>query len=378
MEFELSEEQRLLQDNVARLARSTGPLSGKKARHDREIWSRFAEMGLLGLPFAEADGGLGGTAIETMIVTEALGRYLSLEPYVASIVLAGTLLRLGDGSERRTDIIKDVSEGRTVLAFAHQEPQAGYDLADVETAARKEGDGWVLDGQKSVVIAGDDADALIVSARASGARFDRKGLCLFLVDPSAPGVVRRTYTSIDGTGGAEVRFSGVKLKPSAMIGRAGKAYATVEAAADVAIAASLSECVGIMNGMLETTVEYLKTRVAFGKKIGEFQALQHRAADMLVAYEQARSMAIFAASMAETINEQERRKAISAAKVQVSSSLSFVSKQSVQLHGGIGITEECAIGPYFKRATALETFLGDHDHHFALFADSDGFLSAPG
>jgi alkylation response protein AidB-like acyl-CoA dehydrogenase len=376
VDFDLTDEQRLLRDNVARLAQATGRFaasSNGSSGQDRDAWARFAEVGLPGLPFAEADGGFDGGPVETMIVAEALGRWLNLEPFVASTVLAGSILRYGANARQRREIIPGIVEGTSVIAFAHQEPQARYDLSDIVTVARRQVDGWVVNGRKCGVIPGHDADILVVSARQSGTRFDYEGISLFLVDPQSPGVTRAGFTAHDGSRGADIVLSNVRLPHNALIGEAGKAFPLIERAADVALAASFAESVGVMDAMLATTVEYLKTRRQFGKAIGEFQALQHRAADMLVAVEQARSMAIFAASMAEAEDPVERRKAISAAKVQISDSLRFVSQQSVQLHGGIGVTEECAVGPYFKRATILETFLGDCDHHLALFAEAGGF-----
>ena len=379
MDFDLSDEQKLLKDNVDRLAQAMSRFAKTDARQppgriDRAAWRRFGELGLLGLPFAEEDGGFGGGPVEVMLVAEALGRHLCLLPYVASIGLAGSLLRFGATAEQRRACLPEIVEGKKLVTFAHQEPQSRYDLADVETSARQSGEDWVVSGHKCGVIAGDEADSIIVSARVAGTRFDQSGIGLFLMDANAPGLMRRSYVAQDDTRGAEIILSEVRLPASARIDVTADGLAVMERASDTALAASLAECVGIMDAMLVTTVEYLKTRKQFGKTIGEFQALQHRAADMLVALEQARSMALYATAMADREDAGARRQAISAAKVQVGDSLRFLAGNAVQLHGGIGVTEECAIGPYFKRATVLEMFLGDTDHHLALYTATDGLM----
>jgi alkylation response protein AidB-like acyl-CoA dehydrogenase len=377
MDFDLSEEQKLLKDNVERLAQADSRFA--KPRHqswrvDRAAWRRFGALGFLGLPFAESDGGFGGGPVEVMIVAEALGRHLCLLPYVASIGLAGSLLRFGTTPDQRQAYLPQIADGTKLMTFAYQEPQSRYDLADVETIANQVDRGWVLNGHKCGVIAGDDADWIVVSARVDGKRFDQNGIGLFLVEANTPGMIGRSYLAQDETRGAEIILSDVHVDASARLDVTADGYAIIERASDIALTASLSECVGIMDAMLRITIEYLKTRKQFGKAIGEFQALQHRAADMLVAVEQARSMAIYATSMAEHADIDVRRRAISAAKVQVDDSLRFVAGNAVQLHGGIGVTEECAIGPYFKRATVLQMFLGDADHHLALFAGTPGLM----
>ncbi|MBV9239729.1 MAG: acyl-CoA dehydrogenase family protein [Xanthobacteraceae bacterium] len=379
MDFDLSDEQKLLKDNVDRLAKTTSRFAKTDSRQslgkiDRAAWRRFGELGLLALPFAEEDGGFGGGPVEVMLVAEALGRHLCLLPYVASIALAGSLLRFGATAAQRQAYLPEIVEGKKLVTFAYQEPQSRYDLADVETSARQSGKDWVISGHKCGVIAGDEADSIIVSARVAGTRFDQSGIGLFLIEANAPGLMRRSYVAQDDTRGAEIILSEVHLPASARIDVTADGLAVMERASDTALAASLAECIGIMDAMLATAVEYLKTRKQFGKTIGEFQALQHRAADMLAALEQARSMALYATAMAEHEDVNTRRKAISAAKVQICDSLRFVAGNAVQLHGGIGVTEECAIGPYFKRATVLEMFLGDTDHHLALYTATDGLM----
>jgi pimeloyl-CoA dehydrogenase small subunit len=368
MDFDLSEEQQLLKSSVERLlAEHYGFEQRQKHAQEpegfsRALWTRFAELGLLGLSFDEDHGGIGGGAVETMIVMEAFGRALVIEPYLATAVLSGSLLRLAGSAAQRDRLLPAIASGGTLVAFAHAEPQARYDLGDVQTTARKDGNGYVLDGDKPLVLHGDRADELIVSARVGG------GVTLFLVDATAEGVSRRGYPTIDGQRAAEIRLSRSRVPADAVIGEAGEGLPLIERVADIAVAALCAEAVGAMSAMHELTVEYLKARKQFGVPIGKFQVLAHRAADMLIAVEQARSMAMLAAMTAEEADAAERRKAISAAKVQIGSSGRTVGQQAVQLHGGIGMTMEYRLGHYFKRVTAIESLFGDAAHHLDLLA----------
>jgi len=376
MDFELSEEQRLLKESVERLLKDRYEFETRKrymAEADgwsRELWKQYAELGLLGLPFDEKHGGFGGGPIEAMIVTEAFGRALALEPFFATVVLGGGFIRFGGSEAQKQALLPKIAEGGLLLAFAHTERQSRFDLFDVATTATRDGSGYVLDGAKSVVLHGDVADQLIVSARISGERRDKNGIALFLVSAKAPGVSRRGYPTVDGLRAAEVTLAGVRVDSSARIGEDG--FPLIERVIDAAIAALCAEAVGAMGAMHELTVEYLKTRKQFGVPIGTFQVLQHRAVDMFVALEQARSMAYFATMMAEEQNAAERRKAIAAAKVQVGRSIRFVGQQAIQLHGGIGMTMEYKVGHYFKRATMIDTLYGDADHHLAELARLGG------
>ena len=376
MDFELSEEQRLLKESVERLLKDRYEFETRKrymAEADgwsRELWKQYAELGLLGLPFDEKHGGFGGGPIEAMIVTEAFGRALALEPFFATVVLGGGFIRFGGSEAQKQALLPKIAEGGLLLAFAHTERQSRFDLFDVATTATRDGSGYVLDGAKGVVLHGDVADQLIVSARISGERRDKNGIALFLVSAKAPGVSRRGYPTVDGLRAAEVTLAGVRVDSSARIGEDG--FPLIERVIDAAIAALCAEAVGAMGAMHELTVEYLKTRKQFGVPIGTFQVLQHRAVDMFVALEQARSMAYFATMMAEEQNAAERRKAIAAAKVQVGRSIRFVGQQAIQLHGGIGMTMEYKVGHYFKRATMIDTLYGDADHHLAELARLGG------
>ena len=382
MDFELTEEQQLLRHSVERYLADHYQFESRK-RYAVEprgwsliIWKQYADLGLLGLPFAEDYGGSGGGPVETMIVMEQIGRALVLEPYLATVVLGGGFIRLGGSKATQAEILPKIAAGELSLALAHAERQARYDLANVATTARRDGGGFVLDGAKTLVLHGDTAEKFVVSARLSGAQTDRNGLALFVIDATASGVSVRGYPTVDGLRAAEVTLSHVRADASAAIGEPGAAFPLIERVADNAIAALCAEAVGAMAAMHETTVDYMKTRKQFGVTIGSFQALQHRAAEMLIAVEQARSMAMLATMMATEDDARERRAAISAAKVQIGRSGRFVGQQAIQIHGGIGMTMEASIGHYFKRITALDSMFGDADYHLGLVAESGGLVAA--
>lgn len=383
MDFDLTEEQRLLKESVERLiADAYGDFEKRRAYqaepagYSAALWAQYAEMGLLGLPFPEAMGGFGGGPVETMIVMEAFGRGLAVEPYLATVVLGGGLLRAAGSEAQQAELIPRIADGSLTLAFAQGERQARWDLHDVATTARRDGDAWVLDGTKTVVLHGDAAGLLIVSARTSGERRDREGISLFLVDPNAPGLVRRGAATQDGARAAEVTLSGVRVPASALLGAEGRALPVIERAVDEALAAHCAEAVGAMDALRDLTVDYLKTRKQFGVAIGSFQALQHRAADMLVACEQARSMAMYAAMMVQQEDAAIRRPAIAAAKALVARNADLVGKESIQLHGGIAMTMEYKGGHYFKRLAMLARQFGDEDHHLRAVADAGGLPDA--
>jgi pimeloyl-CoA dehydrogenase small subunit len=374
MDFDLSEEQRLLKESLDRLIGDRYGFEQRKSYAQspdgwsRELWAQFAEFGLLGLPFEERHGGSAGGPVETMIAMEAFGRALVLEPYLATVVLGGGFLRHGGSAEQCSDLIPKIVDGSLVLGFAHTERQSRYDLCDIETRAVRDGAGWVLDGEKGVVVHGDTADKLIVTARVGGGRRDRDGIAVFVVDGKEAGVSRRGYPTQDGLRAAEIALSGVRVGPEGVLGEAGTALPLIERVVDEAIAALCAEAVGAMAVMHELTVEYLKTRRQFGREIGSFQILQHRAVDMLIALEQARSMAMFATMMAAEENAAERRNAVSRAKVQIGRSGKLIGQQAIQLHGGIGMTMEYKVGHYFKRVTMIDTMFGDADHHLRQLA----------
>jgi pimeloyl-CoA dehydrogenase small subunit len=381
MDFELSEEQQLLKQTCERYFADHYQFeSRKRYAHEPRGWSliawkQYADLGLLGLPFDEEHGGTGGGPVETMIVMEQIGRVLLLEPYLATVVLGGGFLQRGGSHAQRAELLPRIAAGELSLSFAHTERQARYNLADVATMARRDGGAYVLDGAKTLVLHGDTAERFVVSARISGAQTDRNGLALFLIDATAPGVSVRGYPTVDGLRAAEVTLSHVRVDADAALGEPSAAFPLIERVVDQAIAALCAEAVGAMAAMHETTVEYMKIRKQFGVTIGSFQVLQHRAADMLIAVEQARSMAMLATMMAAEDDPRERRQAISAAKVQVGRSGRFVGQQAIQIHGGIGMTMESMVGHYFKRVTVIDTQFGDADHHLNVVAAAGGLIA---
>jgi pimeloyl-CoA dehydrogenase small subunit len=371
MDFDLTDEQRLLADSVNRfVADRYGDFEKRQAYraeprgYAAANWSAMAEMGLLGLPLPEEQGGFGGGPVETMIVMEAFGRGLVVEPYLATVVLGLGLLRRAGGDAA---LLEQVASGAATLSLAHQERQARHDLHDVATTACRADGGWLLDGAKGVVLHGDSATRLLVSARIAGARRDRAGIGLFLLDPAAPGVTRRGYATQDGLRAAEIVL---EAAPATLL--AEEALPLIELVVDEAIAALCAEAVGAMETLRDLTVDYLKTRQQFGQPIGSFQVLQHRAADMLIATEQARSMAMYAAMMARHADPAARATALSAAKALVGRLADQLGKDAIQLHGGIAMTEEYKAGHYFKRLAMLGVLLGDVDHHLRRVVAAGG------
>jgi pimeloyl-CoA dehydrogenase small subunit len=376
MDFELTEEQRLLRQSVERLLADRYGFDKRRAYFaepdgwSRDLWAQYADLGLLGLPFAEKHGGFGGGPIEVMLVMEAFGGVLALEPYLATVVLGSTALRLAGSEDQQSTLLPQIAEGKLLLAFAHGERQARYDLSDVLTTAQRRAGGWVLDGGKSVVLHGDCAQRLVVSARTRGERDDRDGITLFLVDATANGVARRSYAMRDGMRAAEISLSGVEVGDDAVLGEIGAACPVIERVVEAGIAATAAEAVGAMEGMQGLTLEYLKTRQQFGRPIGQNQVLQHRATEMLMALEQARSMAMLAAMMVEEPDAAERAHNIAMAKVGIGQASKFVSQNAIQLHGGIGMTEEYAVGHYFRRCMVIEHSFGDTAHHLSRLAEA--------
>ncbi|MBV8779657.1 MAG: acyl-CoA dehydrogenase family protein [Alphaproteobacteria bacterium] len=374
MDFEFTEEQRLLRESLDRLLGDAYGFDKRKtylAEADgfsAAMWSQYAELGLLGLPFAEEHGGFGGNAVDVMIVMEAFGRVLALEPYLATVVLAGTALGHAGSAAQNEALVPQIVDGSLRLAVAHGERQARYDLNDVLTTATKTASGWRLDGAKSVVVHGDTADKLIVSARVSGDRHDRDGIGLFLVDAQAGGVARRSYKMRDGTSAADIALSDVDVPTADVLGELGNALATLERVNEAGIMATCAEAVGTMETMLAMTLEYMKTRVQFGKPIGENQALQHRASEMMIELEKGRSLAMLAAIMVDDPNAERRARDLSTAKVGVGQAARFVSQNAIQLHGGIGMTEEYAVGHYFRRCMVIEHSFGDTGYHLSKLA----------
>jgi pimeloyl-CoA dehydrogenase small subunit len=378
MDFDLSEEQRLLKESVEGLLGDSYDFEhrkkymAEKGGWSKAVWNKFAEQGLLGLPFSEDDGGFGAGAVEIMIVMEAMGRALVLEPYLSTVVIGGGFLRHGGSAAQKATHIPGIIDGSKTFGFAQLEKNSRYDLNDVATSAKKKGGAYVIDGEKFVVLNGEIADTLIVTARTKGGQRDAGGIGVFLVPGNAKGITKKSYPTQDGLHAADIAFTGVEVGADAAIGDPENALPLIERVVDEARTAISAEAVGIMDESLKSTVEYLKTRKQFGVPIGSFQTLQHRAADMFVALEQARSMSMFATMASDIDDARERATAVAAAKVQIGKSGKFVGQQSIQLHGGIGMTMEAKIGHSFKRLTMIESAFGDTDYHLRRVTNSGG------
>jgi pimeloyl-CoA dehydrogenase small subunit len=373
VDFDYSEEQRLLDETARRLVKDEYEFAKRKKYltepqgFSPALWSTYAELGLLGLPFAEEYGGFGGGGIETMIVMEAFGRGLALEPYLATVVLGGGLVALAGDDGQKSAILPEIAAGNLKLALAQSERHSRYDLAHVETDAKPQDGGYVLNGHKSVVLHGGSANKLIVSARTAGGAEDPSGISLFLVDRNAKGLSLRDYPTVDGLRAADVTLSNVAVGGDALLGPRDGALPLIVRAIDRAVTAVCAEAVGIMETLNAMTLDYIKTRKQFGVAIGSFQVLQHRMVDMTIAAEQAKSMEILAAMSIDSKDQRERERAVSAAKVQIGLSGRLVGQQAIQLHGGIGMTDEYAAGHYFKRLSAIEHTFGDTDYHLDRF-----------
>jgi pimeloyl-CoA dehydrogenase small subunit len=385
MDFDLSDDQRQIKDSVDRMLGAAYADLKTKAAAQKEpagfsaaTWKQYADLGLLGIPFAEDHGGLGAGPVETMLVMEAIGRNAAIEPYLSTVVLGGGVLRHAGSEAQKAALIPEVIEGKRRLALAHQERQSRFDLHDVTTKARSDGaGGYIIDGEKLVVLGGDSADTLIVAARVSGDRRDKAGIGLFLVGGTTAGVNRTSYATQDGGRAADIKFTNVKVSAEdVLIGKSGDGLAVLERVVDEAISALASEAVGAMAALHELTTDYLKTRKQFGVPIGSFQVLQHKNVDMFTALEQAKSMAYYGTMMVVEENAAERRKALSAVKVQIGKSARFVGETAVQLHGGIGMTMEYKAGHYFKRLTMIELAHGNTDHHLRAVANAGGLITA--
>ncbi len=382
MQLQLTEDQRLLRDSLDRFLADRYGFEQRRAHqrqaagYNREIWSAFAELGLLGLLLPAEQDGFGGSFVDAMVVMESFGRALVVEPYLPSLLLAGRCISLAGDAAQRARLLPGLIAGELVLAFAHAEPQARYDLADVETTARRQANGWVLDGRKSLVQAGASADWLVVSARTAGATRDANGISLFLVPRGAPGLVLRDYATHDGLHAADLRLDGLRLPADALLGAPAEALPLIERLVDGAIAGLVAELVGIMSALQALTLDHIRTRVQFGRPIGSNQVLQHRVVDMTMAIEQARSMAILAAIEADAPDPRRRRLAISTAKTVAGQAATQVARDAVQLHGGMGITLDHPVGHYFKRVAAIEASLGNGAHHLGLVAAGGGLANA--
>lgn len=373
MDFNFSEDQTMLRDTVASYLTDHYDFETRRgvvksgAGWRPEVWTAFAEeLGILGAGFSEADGGFGGGAVENLIVMEEFGKALVLEPYLATAVVGGSIVRHSDWAGSAA-LAEGIIAGTSILAFAYAEPQARYTWQDLKTTAKKEGDSYVLNGHKAVVVGAPYASHYVVTARTSGGQRDEAGVSLFLIDAKTAGIVTRAYPTVDGLAASEVFFEDAKVPAHAMIGAEGKALPLVQRIIDEATVASLGEACGVLRELHRQTLDYARQRKQFGQPLAEFQVLQHRLVDMFINVEQAISMTYMATLKADTDDAAERAKVVSAAKSQVGRSLKYVGEQAIQLHGGMGMTDELAISHYFKRATILASLFGSTDHHLRRY-----------
>ena len=371
MDFELSEERKMLRDTTVRYISDRYDIAARHANakmedgFNRKTWAELAELGLIGALMPPEAGGFGGRGEDIAVVFESLGRGLVVEPFLASGVLgAGPLI--ASGSQQHQALLDDVIAGNTLLALAHGEPDARYDLAAVKTSAAKSNDAWTLNGQKAVVLNGDSADKIVVSARTSGQERDEDGISLFLIDANTPGLSRRDYGTVEGGRAAEITLEGVATDAAGLIGEVGGGYALIEQANARAIVAVCAEAVGLMDVSRDMTLDYLKTRKQFGRPIGAFQTLQHRMVDVCLEIEQARAAVMLASHTLEA-TRLEREVNVSSAKHLVGRVARQVAEETIQMHGGIAMTWEYALPHFAKRLTMIDHQFGDTDHHLQRY-----------
>lgn len=371
MDFKLTEEQQMLQETAERLVRdvydfeSRNKFSQSEAGFSTAFWQQLGELGLTAIPFSEELGGFGGGGVETMLIMEQLGKGICLEPYMESVILAGGLISQLGNDTQKEELLGAIATGELQAAVALDELNSHYDLANVTTTATQQGGDWVLSGRKGVVIGGQTAGKILVSARTAGDVRDQQGISLFVIDPSAAGVSRRVYATVDGRKACELTLDNVKGE---LLGAAGEAFDAIRYQSGRAIAALCAEAVGAMRTACDLTLDYLKTRKQFGVPIGKFQVLQHRMVDMISELERATSMAILAACLADDEDSAERSAKLAAAKFIVNRAARYVAEQCIQLHGGIAMTWEYNGAHYAKRLVMISHQFGDDDHHLEAYA----------
>jgi alkylation response protein AidB-like acyl-CoA dehydrogenase len=375
--FDRTEEQQLLADSVGRFVAKDYDFATRRkivasnAGYSADVWATFASIGLLGLPFSTDFDGFGGGAVDLMSVMEAIGNALVVEPYLATVGLGAQFIARGGAPAQKQQILPAVIEGRLKMAFAQTERSARYNLAHVAATSRKVDGGYVIDGEKCVVIHGPCADKLVVSARTARGVTDSDGISLFLVDAKAPDIAMRGYRTIDELRAADFTFKNVRVNSDALIGTEGEGLALIEEVTDYATALLCAEAVGAIKYANEATLEYLKTRKQFGVAIGAFQALQHRMVDMVISCEQAESMASLAcASVDSAPTPAERKRVVSAAKIKIADACRHVGQEAIQLHGGMGMSDELKISHTFRRLTTIAQQFGDVEHHLERFAQT--------
>lgn len=374
MDFSFTSEQDQLRDTVARLVRQQYDFDTRRkvAKSETgwrpEMWAQFAELGLLGASFSEEEGGFGGGPIEAMIISEEFGKGLVIEPYLQTVILGGNFLRFGGSAAQKEEHIAGLVGGENIFAFAYSEPKSRYDLNDVSTTAKKDGAGYSLNGHKAVVIGAPFATHLFVTARTSGGQRDKSGITVFLVPKNAKGVSTRDYPTVDGLRASEVYFENVVVGADAVIGEVDNGLPLVEKVVDYAIAALCAEACGCFKVLNEATIAYAKQRKQFGQPIANFQVLQHRMVDMFMAAEQAISMTYMVTLKLDEA-DKARKLAASGAKVQIGKAGRLISQDAVQIHGGMGMTDELNVGHFFKRATMIESQFGNTDWHLRRYTE---------
>ena len=373
MDFNFNEEQTLIQSQVAQFIQrdyeweKRQVLVASDLGFSNENWKTFAELGWLGISLSEKSGGFGGSALESMIIMEEFGKGLVVEPFLETVILCAGLIDSCGNEEQKADLLGPVISGEMHLALGFTEPQSRFNLDDVTTEAKKKNGDYLLSGFKSVVMNGPNADKLIISARTSGKQDDKEGISLFVIDRNLEGVSLRNYPTVDGRRASEVTLENVIIPSSSLLSEEGKGFQHLEGAIDRATLAICAEAVGAMEVLYKTTVEYTKTREQFGQAIGKFQVLQHRMVDMFMEYEQSKSL-LYMATIKNVEGSKDAKKAISGLKYQVGKAAKFIGQQSVQLHGGMGVTEELNVGHFFKRLTTVITIFGNTDYHLKRYS----------
>ena len=372
MDFTFNEEQSLIQDQVDQFVQkeydweTRQSLSNSELGFGEDNWKKFAELGWLGISVSEDSGGFGGSAIESMLIMEAFGKGLVVEPFLETVIMAGGLIDDHGSDQQKSSFLEPAIAGEMHLALAYAEPQSRFNLSDVVTEAKEDGDNFVINGYKSVVMNGPSADQIIVSARTSGTQLDENGISLFIIDTNASGLDKTNYKTVDGRRASDLTFENVSVTKENLIGDQDKGFDILDSAIDKAILAISAEAVGAMEVLYKTTVEYTKTREQFGTAIGKFQVLQHRMVDMFMEYEQCKSL-LYMATMKHEEKAEDAKKAISGLKYQVGKAGKFIGQQAVQLHGGMGVTDELNVGHYFKRLTTVGTIFGNTDYHLKKY-----------
>ena len=372
MDFTFNEEQSLIQDQVDQFVQkeydweTRQSLSNSELGFGEDNWKKFAELGWLGISVSEDSGGFGGSAIESMLIMEAFGKGLVVEPFLETVIMAGGLIDDHGSDQQKSSFLEPAIAGEMHLALAYAEPQSRFNLSDVVTEAKADGDNFIINGYKSVVMNGPSADQIIVSARTSGTQLDENGISLFIIDANASGLDKTNYKTVDGRRASDLTFENVSVSKENLIGDQDKGFNILDSAIDKAILAISAEAVGAMEVLYKTTVEYTKTREQFGTAIGKFQVLQHRMVDMFMEYEQCKSL-LYMATMKHEEKAEDAKKAISGLKYQVGKAGKFIGQQAVQLHGGMGVTDELNVGHYFKRLTTVGTIFGNTDYHLKKY-----------